>query len=227
MAGTTCAVVRMYNEASVLAPVLEGLIPVVDEVICVDDGSTDGSSQIARQSGATVVRHAINLGGGAALRTGLDYVLQETGHEFAVNFDADGQHRPEDAARMLSVSRSFGVDVVLGTRNRDEATMPWSRRLLLRAALAYSRRATGLSLTDTHNGLRVFNRQALASIHLTQPGMAYASELEASISRAGLTWKEVPVSIVYDDYSLAKGQSNINAVNIVYDLMMARLQRSA
>ena len=104
--------------------------------------------------------------------------------------------------------------------------MPRSRRLLLRAALAYTRRTTGLRLTDTHNGLRVFNRHALRSIRLTQGGMAYASELESSISRAKLTWTEVPVSIVYNEYCLAKGQSNLNAVNIVYDLMLSRLQRA-
>ncbi|WP_300401928.1 glycosyltransferase family 2 protein [Nocardioides sp.] len=226
MTGTRCAVVRVYNEATVLASVLRSLQPVVDEIICVDDGSSDGSAEIALAAGCTVVRHAINLGGGAALATGLHYALTRTEHEHVVNFDADGQHLPADAAQMLEVAKRTGVDVVLGTRNRHEATMPRSRRLLLRAALAYTRRTTGLRLTDTHNGLRVFNRHALRSIRLTQGGMAYASELESSISRAKLTWTEVPVSIVYNEYCLAKGQSNLNAVNIVYDLMLSRLQRA-
>jgi glycosyltransferase involved in cell wall biosynthesis len=224
---TSCAVVRVYNEAPVLAEVLVGLRPVVDEVVCIDDGSSDGSARIAALAGATVVRHAVNLGGGAALRTGLEYALHRTTHAHVVCFDADGQHRPEDAARMLGTARRTGVDVVLGTRDRDEASMPASRRALLRAALWYSRRTSGLALTDTHNGLRVFSREALAQIRLSQPGMAYASELEASIARAGLSWAEVPVSIRYDAYSLSKGQSNLNAVNIVCDLMLARLQRSA
>lgn len=227
MTGTTCAVVRMYNEARVVGPVLAALVSVVDEVICVDDGSTDNCAEIARAAGATVVRHSINLGGGAAMRTGLDYALRQTAHALVVNFDADGQHRPEDAARMLRVARDTGADVVLGTRDRNEISMPWSRKILLRAALSYSRRATGLALTDTHNGLRVFNRRALAAIRLTQSGMAYATELETSIATAGLSWLEVPVSIVYDDYSLEKGQSNLNAINIVYDLMLARLRRVA
>lgn len=227
MATTTCAVVRMYNEASVLAPVLSGLGRVVDEIVCVDDGSFDDGATIARTSGATVLRHVVNLGGGAALRTGLDYVRTETDHEYVVCFDADGQHLPEDAMRMLAVARNEGVDVVLGTRDRSESTMPRSRRALLAAARWFSRRTSGLPLTDTHNGLRVFSRRALDNIRLTQPGMAYASELEASIKRAGLRWAEVPVTIVYDAYSLEKGQSNLNAVNIVYDLMLAQLRRTA
>jgi glycosyltransferase involved in cell wall biosynthesis len=225
--GSTCAVVRMYNEAKALGNVLGSLSTVVDEIICIDDGSKDRSAQIAADAGATVVRHAINLGGGAALRTGIEYVLHQTEHAMMVNFDADGQHRPEDAARMLDVVRTGGVDVALGTRDRAEASMPRSRRLLLRAALAYSKRTTGLQLTDTHNGLRVFNRLAMASIRLTQPSMAYASEMESCIARSGLRWTEVPVSIVYDAYSLSKGQPNLNAINIVYDLMLARMQSAS
>ncbi len=224
---TCCAVVRVFNEGTVLADVLDGLAPHVDEIVCVDDGSTDASVAIARAAGATVLRHAVNLGGGAALRTGLEYALTRTTHAHTVTFDADGQHRPVDARDMIALARRTGVDVVLGTRDRSEATMPTSRRLLLRAALWYSRRTTGLALTDTHNGLRVFSRSALSQIRLTQSSMAYASELESSIARAGLSWTEAPVSIVYDDYSRSKGQPNLNAVNIVYDLMLSRLQRSA
>lgn len=225
MIETSCAVVRMYNESRVLGSVLAGLQSIVDEVICIDDGSTDGSADIARALGATVVRHTVNLGGGAAMRTGVDYALRETSHSFVVNFDADGQHRAVDARRMLQIARHTGTDVVLGTRDFDERSMPWPRRVLLRAALCYSRRTTGLALTDTHNGLRVFNRRALAAIRLTQSGMAYATELETSIATAGLSWLEVPVSIVYDAYTLEKGQSNFNAINIVYDLCLARLRR--
>lgn len=226
-AETCCAVVRVYNEGKVLGAVLAELKPYVDEIICVDDGSSDDSVEIARRLGATVVHHAINLGGGAALRTGLDYALTRTRHGHVITFDADGQHRPQDAARMVHVARTTGTEVVLGTRDRREASMPRSRRLLLTAALWFSRRTTGLALTDTHNGLRVFSRSALVHIRLTQSSMAYASELESSIARAGLSWTEVDVSIVYDDYSLSKGQQNLNAVNIVYDLVISRLQRAA
>lgn len=224
MTSTVCAVVPMYNEGTVLSSVLAGLVAHVDEVVCVDDGSSDESSRIARVAGATVLRHAVNLGQGAALQTGFDYVLRHTAHSHVITFDADGQHHPNDALAMLHTARTQELDVVLGTRNWAESAMPQSRRLILRGALWFSRRSSGLALTDTHNGLRVLSRMALTGLRITQPGMAHASELEKSIAKLGLSWAEVPVSITYDAYSLAKGQSNLNAVNVLYDLAIAWLR---
>lgn len=224
MTETVCAVIPMFNEGTVLHGVLAGLLPHVDEVICIDDGSTDGSQDLAVRAGATVLRHSVNLGQGAALQTGFDYVMHHTTHQHVITFDADGQHRPEDAIVMLNTAREQHLDVVLGTRIRAGTAIPRTRRLIQRGALWFSRRTTGLALTDTHNGLRVLSRLAVSGLRITQPGMAHASELEAGIARLGLTWVEVPVSIMYDAYSLSKGQSNINAVNVVYDLAIARLR---
>lgn len=226
MDSTVCAIVPVYNEAQVLDRVLRDLIPHVDEVIVVDDGSSDDSVRIARDAGATVLRHAVNLGQGGALQTGFDHVLRATTHAHAITFDSDGQHDVQDALRMLEVARAERLDVVLGTRIRS-ATAPAARRFLLRGALWFSRRTTGLDLTDTHNGLRVLGRHALGRIRITQPGMAHASEIEAQIARLGLTWAEVPVTITYDAYSTAKGQSNLNAVNILFDLAMSKLGAAA
>lgn len=225
--GTACAVVPIFNEQRVLAEVLRTLAPVVDEIICIDDGSSDTSTEIAWAAGATVLRHAVNLGQGAALQTGFDYVLQRTTHQHVVTFDSDGQHRPHDALRMLELARTTSMDVVLGTRDRREKSMPPSRRLLLQCALWFSRRLTGLDLTDTHNGLRVLSRATLTAVRLTLPGMAYASELESGIARSGLSWDEVPISITYTSYSKSKGQPNLNAVNVLYDLMLSRVRGAA
>lgn len=224
---TTCAVVPVYNEAAVLTEVLASLARVVDEIICIDDGSSDGSSKVAAASGATVLRHAINFGQGAALQTGFDYVLRSTQHHHVVTFDADGQHNPNDAARMVAEAQTHGWDVVLGSRGARDSSMPASRRAMLVGARWLSRRMSGLTLTDTHNGLRVFSRTALAQIHLKQVGMAHASEIESLVARQGLLWTELPVSIAYSAYSLDKGQSNLNAVNVMYDLMVARLRKPA
>lgn len=226
MAGTVCVVMPVYNEASVLRRVLEGLVPHVDEVICVDDGSSDDSARIARGAGATVLRHAVNLGQGGALQTGFDHVLRSTAHEHVITFDSDGQHHADDALRMVELARAEDLDIVLGTRIRS-AAIPAGRRLVLRAALWFSRRTTGLELTDTHNGLRLLSRRALRRIRLSQHGMAHASELEGQVARSGLAWSEMQVTITYDDYTLGKGQSNLNAVNVVYDLVMSRLRAVA
>lgn len=221
-------IVPAYNESAVIGDVVRRLCEAFPRVLCVDDGSSDGSGDVARRAGATVVRHPVNLGQGAALQTGFDYVLHRTDATHVITFDGDGQHSVTDALTMLSVARVSGVQVVLGTRH-GVATVgqPWSRRLLLRLGLLLSRRLSGLDLTDTHNGLRVLSRDTLTNLRLTQRGMAHASELEALVSRHRLTWMEQPVTVHYTDYSRAKGQGSINAFNIVYDLLTARLRLSA
>lgn len=217
-------VVPMYNEEVTVGQVVDELRRAFDLVVCVDDGSTDSSVELARTAGATVLRHPINLGQGAALQTGFDFVLQQTDSRMAVTFDADGQHSVADAVAMVQRAAADGYDVVLGSRNLGSVdNQPLTRRLLLRAALVLSRRTTRLPLTDTHNGLRVLSRRALEQIRLTHAGMAYASELEDQISRRELHWTEHPVTITYTAYSRSRGQTNLNALNIVFDLAGARI----
>jgi polyprenyl-phospho-N-acetylgalactosaminyl synthase len=215
-------VVPMYNEVAVVGDVVRDLRREFPLVVCVDDSSSDGSAECARAAGATVLVHRVNLGQGGALQTGLDFVRERTPFEHVVTFDADGQHRVCDAVAMVDHARATGVDVVLGAREGTPGASR-SRRLLLSLALRYSRWNSGLQLSDTHNGLRVLNRRAMETVRLTQTGMAHASELETIIATRGLTWAEHPVVIAYTDYSRAKGQSNLNAFNIAYDLTVARL----
>jgi polyprenyl-phospho-N-acetylgalactosaminyl synthase len=220
-----CVVVPMYNEATVVGDVVARLRTVFDRVVCVDDGSTDSSAEVASAAGATVVRHCTNLGPGAALQTGLEYAVRCTDAEYIVTFDADGQHRVEDAEAMVSSARADGVDILLGSRFLTATSdIPSRRRLLLRGALQVSRMTSRLELTDTHNGLRVLRRRVASELNLKMRWMAYASELEAAIRQRRWTYREFPVSVLYTDYSVAKGQRGINAVNIVLDLLIARVR---
>lgn len=219
-----CVVVPMHNEAAVIGGVLAGLLRDFPRVVCVDDGSTDTGAAIAQAAGATVLRHATNLGQGAALQTGITFALSQPRTAYVVTFDADGQHDPADAVRMVRLARSQHVDVVLGSRFlQDGAAVPPLRRLLLRAGVAFTRMTTGLRLTDTHNGLRVLSRRAAKHLDIRLPGMAHASELLQHVANERLRHLEAPVSIRYTNYSLAKGQSGLNALNIVYDLFVDRL----
>lgn len=221
---STVVIVPMYDEAAVVGTVVGELCTRFERIVCIDDGSRDASAAIAREAGATVLAHPVNLGQGAALQTGFEYVLARTDAAHVVTFDADGQHCVDDAVTMVSLAGTGGYDIVLGSRNLGRTTgQRLSRRLLLSAALRYSRRTTGLALTDTHNGLRVLSRRAVAAMGLQQRGMAYASELESRITSHGLTWTEHPVTVNYTAYSRAKGQSNLNAINILFDLVEARL----
>lgn len=209
----------MYNEASVVGTVIEGLRKEFPYVVCVDDGSTDGSQEVARQAGAVVVQHPVNLGQGAALQTGIEYSLQDPELDCIVTFDADGQHRVADALAMADRIRSGEADVVLGSRFLDDRTkLTPLKRLVLRTAAVQSRMATGMALTDAHNGLRAFSPGVARGINLQQNRMAHASELVHQLAEMNPRWVEQPVEIVYTDYSRSKGQSLLNSVNIVADL---------
>ena len=194
-------------------------------MLCVDDGSTDNTAQLASAAGAIVVRHPVNLGQGAALQTGFDYVLRFTRARHCVTFDADGQHLVSDAVRMRDRAARHGrrrhAGVALpGVHHRHAAaTAPDPSR-----SAPLQQVYDGLEVTDTHNGLRVLSRHALETIRLTLPRMAYASELQYAIGRRGLTYLEEPVSVIYTEYSRGKGQHNINAVNILFDLAARRMR---
>jgi glycosyltransferase involved in cell wall biosynthesis len=223
-AGVT-VVVPAFNEAAGVATVVTGLRAHFDSVVVVDDGSSDGTADLAREAGARVVRHPGNLGQGAALQTGFAFALTDPSMTHVVTFDSDGQHRVEDALSLVRVARETGVDVALGSRFlAPGAEMPRARRAVLRAGVAFTRATTRLPVTDTHNGLRVLNRRAVEAIDITLADMAHASQLLGLIARRGLTWTEVPVVVDYSHAARRRGQSNVNALNIVFDLALERLR---
>ena len=216
----TWVVIPMFNEATVIRGVIEGVREVFPNVVCIDDGSRDESVAEARAAGAVVIRHPINLGQGASLQTGFDFALSDPAMTEVVTFDADGQHQVADAAAMVAKLRSENLDIVIGSRFLDDRTqVGWLKRLVLRTAARYSRWTSGMALTDAHNGLRVIDRSLLETVRITQNRMAHASELIDKVGRAKASWAEFPTHIVYTDYSKAKGQSLLNSVNILVDLL--------
>lgn len=220
------AIVRCFNEATVVRKVVEELRGYLPNVIGVDDGSSDDSARELAAAGAYVVRHPLNLGAGAALQTGIETALLDPRAQYFVCFDADGQHRPEDAARMVDRLRSEDRDIVIGSRFLGTASnIPQGRRALLRMARVFERFSSGLSLTDAHNGLRAFNRRFAEAVELTMTDMAYASEFIALIARGNFRYAEEPVTIEYTDYSRNKGQRSVNSVNIAMDVWLNQLFR--
>ncbi|WP_454295710.1 glycosyltransferase family 2 protein [Salana multivorans] len=213
-------VVPLYNEEQVIGDVVTDLHRRFPTVVCIDDGSTDGSIEVARRVGALVLEHAVNLGQGAALQTGMSYAWRHTDARYVVTFDADGQHQVDDAADMIDRAREKNLAIVFGSRFLDDRTDPgFMKKLVLAAAVRVTNATTGLRLTDAHNGLRVIRRDAGEQIELTQDRMAHASEIVADLGKTGLPWAEHPVHVLYTDYSRAKGQSVLNGVNILVDLL--------
>jgi glycosyltransferase involved in cell wall biosynthesis len=216
----TWLVVPLYNEGEVIRQVVTDARRTFPRIVCVDDGSVDDSGAEAAAAGAVVVTHPINLGQGAALQTGIEYALQQPGTRYLVTFDSDGQHRVEDAAAMVDLLRADAADVVFGSRFLDGRTEPGLlKKLVLKAAITFSNATTGVRLTDTHNGLRAFTRAAAAALSIKQNRMAHASEIIEQVGKAGLRYIEHPVHILYTDYSRKKGQSLLNSVNILTELL--------
>ena len=223
-----CVVIPMFNEATVIGDVVRTVRERFGHVVCVDDGSADGTAALARAAGADVVRHPVNLGQGAALETGIRRALHDPLTEYVVTFDADGQHSVEDAAAMVSAAHDLGVQVVLGSRFLgDMKGASGHRKSLLKMAVHFTRATTGMKVTDAHNGLRVLRRDAAERLSFRLHGMSHASEVLSVIAKHRWTYVEHPTTVTYTEYSRAKGQRGYNALNIVFDLALNRVRAAS
>lgn len=219
-------IIPVYNEEQVIGSVVSSVTKKFPKVICVDDGSIDKSSLEIEKTSASLVRHPINLGQGAAIQTGIEYALQDGEVEYFVTFDADGQHSLEDVLSMLRFIEEKKVDIVLGSRFKGSAkNISRSKQMLLKLAVKFSNATSGLKLTDTHNGLRLFNRHVAETLNITMPDMAHASEVIERVAEMGYRYAEVPVTISYTDYSKSKGQPIINAINIGFDMLLRKVSK--
>jgi glycosyltransferase involved in cell wall biosynthesis len=218
-------VIPAFNEAPVIEGVLDRLAPLGYHLIVVDDGSRDATASKATRPGVVLVSHPINRGQGAALQTGITVALA-LGADVIVTFDADGQHDPGDIPALVAPILAGECDVVLGSRFRGRAErIPPARRLLLRVAVWFTWLTANLRVTDAHNGLRAFSRSAAERIRITMDGMAHASEILEEIAAHRLRWREVPVTVRYSEYSLAKGQRSSDSFRIAAQVLIEKLHR--
>ena len=218
-------VIPAYNEGPRLKDTLQGLCDRYRNVVVVDDGSADDTGAAALSCPVWLLRHVVNCGQGAALQTGIDFALRQ-GADLIVTFDADGQHSASEIERLIEPVRAGQCDVALGSRFLGETVgMMWTRWLVLKLGVLFTRVFSRIRVTDTHNGLRALNRRAAGAIRITQNRMAHASEILDQIRLHGLRYIEVPVTIHYTEATREKGQSSWNALRIVGQLILGRLVR--
>jgi glycosyltransferase involved in cell wall biosynthesis len=212
-------VIPAYNESERIGAVVDELLALGHPVVVVDDGSRVPAIDALRDRSVHLLRHAINLGQGAALQTGISYALGR-GAEVIVTFDADGQHQSADLHRLTEPVLTGKADVALGSRflaGGKAVHISSTKRLVLKLAVAFTRLTTALPVTDTHNGLRALSQRAASELTITQNGMAHASQILHEIASKKLSFVEVPVTIVYTAYSVQKGQRISNAFNVLWE----------
>lgn len=214
------AIVPAYNEADNIVAVIRGLLPLVDEVVVVDDGSIDATAQEAIRAGAQVVRHELNRGQGAALETGHEYARQKKA-EIIIHFDADGQFDPADVQKGIVQLQNSGVDIILGSRFLGiQSNIPFFKKnIILPMARFVERLAGAAPLTDAHNGFRIFNNKALHVLQLTQARMAHATEIPQLITKHNLRYAEMPIVVMYKRF----GQNVGGGFKIIRDLIMNKI----
>lgn len=224
-----CIIIPAYNEESVLAKVIKKTSKALTdqgfifEIIVINDGSTDNTSDEATKSGAMVIDHILNSGAGAATATGLSYA-QHFAYDLAVTMDADGQHDPKDVLEGIkSMLESQDTDLLIGSRLIDSRGM--SRvKVLGNKGLSFTTRILfGINVTDSQSGLRVFNKKALRELKWKTSGYEFCSEMLWRANQLNLVIAEFPIRAIYTEYSKAKGQNNWNAINIVKSLTKQRI----
>lgn len=212
-------VIAAYNEEKKVGKVVNDVSKFVDLIVVVDDGSKDKTAHVVKNKKAVVIKHPINLGQGAALQTGFDYA-KKFNPRVVVTFDADGQFLAKEIPKMIKPIMERKVDMVLGSRFLGKTVnMSPVRKYVLKLGILFTWIFSEIKLTDTHNGFRALSNKALNEIEIIQNRMAHASEIIDQIKIRSLSYTEVPVTVMYDDYSKAKGQSSLNSVKILLELI--------
>jgi glycosyltransferase involved in cell wall biosynthesis len=191
----TAAAIPAFNEEKYIGTIVLKARQYVDEVIVVDDGSTDQTAKIARLAGATVLQHPQNMGYGAAIRT---ILAEGKKREFnaLVVLDGDSQHNPDEIPLVLS-PLGEGFDLVIGSRAQQKDNIPGYRRVGQKVIGGASRVLSGENLTDSESGFRAFSKKALQLLDLKENGMAVSAETISNATEKGLKITERPISITY------------------------------
>ncbi|WP_265581165.1 glycosyltransferase family 2 protein [Methanofollis aquaemaris] len=193
------AAIPCYNEALSVGSVVLKARRYVDEVLVIDDGSTDDTRAIAQEAGAVVITHQKNVGKGAAVKTALEYA-RARGFEYLVLLDGDGQHDPDEIPRLLTPVREGDADLVIGSRFLDntKSSIPFYRRIGQGVLTTMTNMDSRVKTTDSQSGFRVLGRNAIQNFTLDSEGYSVESDMISSLSEKGTRIREVPVSVKYD-----------------------------
>ena len=191
------AIIPAYNEEKALADVIGKTLGHVDEVIVVDDGSSDKTSEVAIEAGARVIKHSVNLGKGEALKSGFKAIGDDS---IIITIDGDGQHNPSEIPDLVRPIVEDGADLVNGSRymNGPEENTPAYRRVGQKVLDIATNISAGTKVTDSQSGFRAFSPQSKNVFRFKDTGFGIESEMLVDASEAGLKIVEVPITVRYD-----------------------------
>jgi glycosyltransferase involved in cell wall biosynthesis len=222
----TFVIVPVFNEEKIIGLILELLKKQFTNIVCIDDGSSDRSFDIIKSKNVYILKHLINLGQGAALQTGINFAILK-GAKFFLTFDSDGQHSLKDAMQMIKILKKNKIDIIFGSRFLNfkyQKKIPTFRRLILKLGVILSNFLSDIKLSDTHNGLRVFNLRFAKKLQIKFDGMSHPHSFFTNTYKYKFKYFEYPTNVIYSKYSLSKGQKNINSINILFDVIFSKFR---
>jgi glycosyltransferase involved in cell wall biosynthesis len=216
-------VIAAFNEEKKIGSVLTELKNKgYKNIVVVDDGSTDKTFRISEKHNAFVLRHVINRGQGAALKTGIDFALTKNAN-IIVTFDADGQFVVDEIKKVITPIKKKNVDIVLGSRFMGKAVnIPILKKIVLKLGIFVVYFLYGISITDSQCGFRAMSNYAAKKIRLTSDRMEHAGEFFWEIEKNKLKYKEVPITVIYDNYSIKKGQNWLRSIELGTKMLLKR-----
>ena len=191
-----CVIVPAFREGGRIGPVVTAILPYVPSVLVVDDGSPDDTAGESERAGAIVIRHATNLGKGAALDTGFQ-AARERGFDFVITMDGDGQHAASDLPSFLEARARGGYPVLVGSRMAEVSTMPPVRRAVNRLMSWVLSREMGQLVPDTQCGFRLYELAVVPEVSAASKRFAAESESLLELSESGIRIGSVPITTIY------------------------------
>jgi len=215
-------IIPAHNEEKNIGGVIQKTKKLVkgSRIVVVDDGSRDRTSGEAKRLGAVVIRHAINLGKGAALKTGCSYAYRK-GAEAFIFLDSDGQHNPADLPHLMKAL--IGNDIVFTYRNMKSTHMPMVKKFGNQFIDSAMKLLFGIKVRDTQCGYKAMTRQAYEKLGLMSNDYSIESEIVAKTGKYHLKFTQLPIETIYMDRY--KGTTAFDGVNIVMKLLWWKLTR--
>ena len=213
-------IVPAFNEQNVIKDIINNLLKNFSNVIVINDGSNDKTLEIINDLDIKILSHEINLGVGAAVQTGFDYVSDIPDAKAVITFDADGQHLVDDAIAMAKEILICDEGIIFGTRfPKHSKNIPKVKRIVLKLIAKITDLVTGVTLSDAHNGLKAYKVSTIKELELQFSSYSYESELITQVAKKKIEYKEMSTDIKYTSYSIKKGQKLLNGLLIIEDLL--------